>query len=243
MISATRAGRVSLPYPCLCLVTDSGACPADELPDRAAAAVAGGVDIVQVRDKELPGGVLLEQARALRQRLPAGALILVNERADVAVAAGADGVQLGEAAIPTESARLIVGDDATIGRSVHSVQSAVEAAEAGADFLLVGTMFATRSHPGEEPSGPGLIGRIRAAGVGAPLVAIGGITAGNVGEVMRAGANGAAVITAILGSEDPEAAASRLKSAMLDVIGDEVERGARLRESEGVRVQGGVAPP
>ena len=79
-------------------------------------------------------------------------------------------------------------------------------------------MFATRSHPGEEPSGPGLLERIRAAGVNVPLIAIGGITPENVAEVMYAGANGAAVITNVLASDDPEAAARRLKSAMMDAI-------------------------
>ena len=101
---------------------------------------------------------------------------------------------------------------------MHSVEGATEAQASGADFLLVGTMFATRSHPGEEPSGPGLLERIRAAGVNAPLLAIGGITADNVAQVIQAGADGAAVITAILASEDPERAASRIKSAMRDAI-------------------------
>ena len=79
-------------------------------------------------------------------------------------------------------------------------------------------MFSTRSHPGEEPSGPGLLERIRAAGVDAPLLGIGGITADNVVQVIRAGADGAAVITAILASADPEQEASRIKSAMQDAM-------------------------
>ena len=87
----------TLPYPCLCLVTDRAVCPSDELPQRVAAAVAGGVDLVQLRDKEAPGSILLEQAVGLTRRLSQGnSLLLVNERADVALAAGADGVQLGE---------------------------------------------------------------------------------------------------------------------------------------------------
>ena len=202
---------LSLPYPCLCLVTDRGVCPPDELPQRVAAAVAGGVDLAQLRDKELPGGALFEQAVELRKITQGRALLLVNERADVAAASGADGVQLGEAAMATELARSIVGDAAVIGRSVHSVEGALDAAASGADFLLVGTMFATRSHPGEEPSGPGLLERIRAAGVSVPLIAIGGVTPANVAEVMNAGANGAAVITNVLASDDPETAARRLK--------------------------------
>ena len=120
------------------------------------AAIAGGVDMVQLRDKELPGSVILDLAVALRRVCDDRALLVVNERADVAVASRAEGVQLGELAMPTESIRPVVGGQALIGRSVHSVESAIHGAGGGADFLLVGTMFATRSHPGEEPSGPGL---------------------------------------------------------------------------------------
>lgn len=185
-----------------------------------AAAVAGGVDIVQFRDKEESGGALLEVANALRDTTRGSAILLVNERADVAAACGADGVQLGEAAMPTAAVRPILPEGSIIGRSVHSVDGAIRAHASGADFLLVGTMFATRSHPGEEPSGPGLLERIRVAGISAPLLAIGGITAENVDKVMQAGANGAAVITAILASGDPGRAASQIKSAMLGAIAD-----------------------
>jgi len=122
--------------------------------------------------------------------------------------------------MPIGAVRPILSDGSIIGRSVHSVEGATEAQASGADFLLVGTMFATRSHPGEEPSGPGLLERIRAAGVRTPLLAIGGITADNVAQVMQAGADGAAVITAVLASDDPGRAASRIKSAMLGAIPD-----------------------
>lgn len=215
--------RQPLPYPTLCLVTDRRICPTDELPGRVASAIAGGVDVVQLRDKDLPGGALLELASALRSVCAGRACLLVNERVDVAVAAGADGVQLGEAGLPTPPARLVMGNAAggnagIIGRSVHSVDGARTAADGGADFLLVGTMFATGSHPGEEPSGPGLLRRIGAAGVGLPLLGIGGVTADNVGAVLDAGAYGAAVISSVLGSADPESAARRLKGAMRDAI-------------------------
>lgn len=209
---------VVLPNPALCLVTDRSVCPPDELPDRVTAAIVGGVDIVQLRDKEASGAALLELAASLRNVTQGSAILLVNERADVAAASGADGVQLGETAMPTPAVRPILAAGSVIGRSVHSVDGATDAEASGADFLLVGTMFATRSHPGEEPLGPGLLERIRAAGVRTPLLAIGGITAKNVSEVMRAGADGAAVITAILASPDPERAASQIKSAMNDAM-------------------------
>lgn len=233
----------TLPYPCLCLVTDRAVCPPDELPQRVAAAVAGGVDLVQLRDKEAPGGVLLEQAWDLREIIRARALLLVNERADVALAAGADGVQLGEVALPVDEARAILGPGAVIGRSVHSVPGALHAAVNRADLLLVGTMFTTRSHPDEEPSGPGLLSRIASAGVSIPMLGIGGITAENVAEVMAAGASGAAVITGILASDDPETAARRLKSAMLDAAAGNPRLKHENQPATAPQLAGGVSPP
>lgn len=205
-----------MPNPCLCLVTDRRVCPPDELAGRVAAAVNGGVDVVQLRDKEMPGAALLELAEKLRGVIAGRALLLINERADVALAAQADGVQLGEAALPTEAVRAIIGDGSVIGRSVHSVSGAGEAAESGADFLLVGTMFASNSHPGEEPSGPGLLSRIASAGVASPMLGIGGITEYNAGQVIAAGASGVAAITSVLAHNDPCAAAQRLKNSMAD---------------------------
>lgn len=207
-----------LPDPCLCLVTDRRVCPPHELPDRVASAVDGGVDIVQLRDKEMPGGQLLDLANRLREAIANRALLLINERADVAMAARADGVQLGEAALHTGAVRNIMGDAAAIGRSVHSVRGACLAAESGADFLLVGTMFASNSHPGEEPSGPELIARIASAGVGIPLLGIGGITERNVAQVISAGARGVAVITSVLAHDEPRVAAQRLKNSMADAV-------------------------
>ena len=218
MVSPFGSNTGRSPRPCLCLVTDRRVCPPDELPGRVAAAVDGGVDVVQLRDKEMPGAALLELAEQLRGVIAGRALLLINERADVAMAAQADGVQLGEAALPTGAVRAIMGDAAVIGRSVHSVSGACEAAETGADFLLVGTMFASNSHPGEEPSGPDLLSRIVSAGVTIPMLGIGGITEHNAGQVMAAGASGVAVITSVLAHDDPCAAAQRLKNSMADAV-------------------------
>ena len=218
MVSPFGNSAGPLPRPCLCLVTDRRVCPADELPGRVSDAVAGGVDVVQLRDKEMPGAALLELAEQLREVIAGRALLLINERADVALAARADGVQLGEAALPTAAVRAIMGDAAVIGRSVHSVSGACAAAESGADFLLVGTMFASNSHPGEEPSGPGLLSRSASAGVTVPMLGIGGITEYNAGQVIAAGASGVAVITGVLAHDDPCAAAERLKNSMADAV-------------------------
>jgi thiamine-phosphate pyrophosphorylase len=206
--------RPALPGPCLCLVTDRHVGDERTLVSRVAQAVAGGVDMLQLREKDLPGGRLLELAEALKKAIGDSALLVVNERVDVAAAVAADGVQLGEEALPVAVARDILGPEALIGRSVHSLEGAVRAAQQGADFLVVGTIYATRSHPGEEPAGPDLIRRI-AATCSVPLIGIGGINASNMSEVMQAGASGAAVITSILAAPDPQLAAWELKQAML----------------------------
>ena len=226
--------RPQVPIPCLCLVTDRTVGAPDSLVERVAAAVAGGVDMVQVREKDLPGARLLELANTLKDAVGECAAILVNERVDVAAAAGVSGVQLGEEALGVAAARRILGDGCLVGRSVHSLTAAEEAAAQGADFLIVGTMYSTRSHPGALPAGPELMRNI-SSHCRVPLIGIGGINESNLGEMLRAGASGVAVITSILNSDNPEAAARRLKTAMLAALDDEA-----AISSEGVR--GGPRP-
>ena len=202
-----------LPEPCLCLVTDSTLVK-DDLMERVAAAVRGGVDLVQLRAKDLPGGQLLDLSTGLLQALDGRAKLIINERADVALVAGADGVQLGERGLPVAAARKALGGQALIGRSVHSLDSAELAERDNASFLVVGTMFASRSHPGEEPAGPKFMAQI--AGLcRLPLIGIGGITPDNAAQVIDAGASGVAVITNILAAGDPHAAAVRLKKVLM----------------------------
>jgi thiamine-phosphate pyrophosphorylase len=196
------------------LVTDRTATSGD-LVERVAAAVTGGVDLVQLREKDLPKEELLDLAGSLLEAIDGRAKLIVNERADVALAAGAQGVQLGEDGPPVSEARKILGRDALIGRSVHSVESAAQAEADGADFLVVGTMFASRSHPGEAPAGTGLMRQI-SDGSRLPLIGIGGITPENAPEVIGAGASGVAVITNILAARDPKAAAAKLKEAICE---------------------------
>lgn len=208
-----------LELPCLCLVADTSVVSPDELVHRVSAAVDGGVGLVQLRAKELPGGQMLSLAKELKQAVDGQAVLLVNERVDVAIAAAADGVQLGEEALPVaEARRLLLPGGALIGRSVHSVDGAEDASAAGADFLVAGTMFATGSHPGAVPAGPGLmreVSRLLGLSKGSvPLFGIGGITAGNLAEVVAAGASGVAVIRSILSAPDPHAAAADLKLAL-----------------------------
>ena len=205
---------MKLPDPCLCLVTDRRVGDETTLVARLAEAVSGGVDLVQLREKDLHGAQLLDLAHRLREAVGDRALLVINERVDVAAALPADGVQLGEDAIPVAAARRILGPEMLIGRSVHSVTGARQAVNDGADFLVVGTMFASRSHPGEEPAGPGLLRQI-ALECPLPAIGIGGITAQNCGAVVAAGAMGVAVITGILAAPKPGEAARKLKETLL----------------------------
>ncbi len=199
--------------PCLCLVADTSVVSPGELLPRVSAAVAGGVGLVQLRAKELPGGRILSLAEEIRREIAGRAIFLVNERVDVAIAANAHGVQLGKEALPVAVARKLFPGNALIGRSVHSVDRASEAFKAGADFLVVGTMFATGSHLGAVPAGPGLMREVSRQG-SVPLLGIGGITADNLAEVVGAGASGVAVIRSILSVPDPAAAAAEMKLAL-----------------------------
>ncbi len=207
----------SLPHPILCLVTDPAYGGPDALAAKAGAAVEGGANMVQLRDKDMPAGQLLLLAQRLRQATAGKALFMVNDRVDVALAADADGVQLGEEALPVEVARRLAGQRLLIGRSVHSAQGAVAAQRAGADFLVVGTIFPTGSHPDAPPAGLTLLTQVKAA-VSIPFLAIGGVDATNVGRVMAQGSSGAAVISAILSQADPRLAARALWDAMIAAV-------------------------
>ncbi len=199
----------------LCLVTDRLRCAGRPLEEVVEAAVSGGVDMVQLREKDMASGPLLELALRLRHVTASRASLFVNDRIDVALACGADGVQLGENSIPVEAARDLAGGGLLVGRSVHSVESAVDANRAGADLLVFGSIFATASHPGQLPKGTAPLVEVSRHGT-LPVLGIGGITPGNAGEVMEAGASGAAVITSITESPDPREAARTLKRAMTD---------------------------
>ena len=225
-----------LPEPCLCLVTDRKVVEEATLVPRVAEAVDGGVDMVQLREKDLAGGALLALAASLRDAIQGRAILVINDRADVALAVGAGGVQLGEDGLPVDAARRVLGPGSVIGRSVHSEEGASQAGAQGADFLVVGTMYATTSHPGAAPAGPGLVRRIRQR-CPLPLIGIGGITRGNAGDVIRAGASGVAVISSILGSTEPGEAARQLKQALREawITRDQAETALKPIRIEGPR--------
>ena len=202
-----------LRLPCLCLVADCSVVSPDELTDRVAAAVDGGVSLVQLRAKEMPGGLMLSLTNDLLRTVGGRAVLLVNERVDVAAIAGASGVQLGEQALPAPAAKQLLPPGSLVGRSVHSEDGAAQAMADGADFLVVGTMFATNSHPGEEPAGPTLMRGV-ARRCSLPLIGIGGITPDNLDAVVAAGASGVAVIRSILTADDPRSASAEMRSAL-----------------------------
>ena len=173
-------------------------------------AVEGGAHAVQLREKDLPTAELYELAATLHAVLRGRALMLVNDRIDVALAIGADGVHLPERSLPGSKARAAAGDSCIIGRSVHSVEAAVTAEAEGADYLQVGTIFETSSKAGRPAAGLSLINEVRDA-VSIPIIAVGGINADNAADVIAAGADGVAVIGAIMDADDPRQAARDLR--------------------------------
>jgi len=180
---------------------------------QARAAIAGGAGVVQVRIKDRPSGEVLEVARRVVEVAAGRALVLVNDRADLAVLAGADGVHVGDEDLPPGEARAVVGPDRLLGRTARTLDDARAAIAAGADHVGFGPVFPSRTKPlGVAPRGIALL-REACAGLGAPVVAISGIALENVAEVARAGAACAAVIEAAFGGPDPEARTRALAAA------------------------------
>ena len=175
------------------------------------AAVRGGVTCVQLREKDCSTRAFIREALAVRDFLKAaGVPLIINDRLDVALAVEADGVHLGQKDMPLEMARRIAGDGLCIGISAESLEDAVAAERGGADYIGVSPVFDTPTKTDTAPA-LGLEGLrdIRAA-VDIPLVAIGGLKRDNVAEVVQNGADGIAVVSAIVAAEDPEKAAREL---------------------------------
>lgn len=202
------------PFP-LYLITDRHQTAGRDLLDVVGEALAGGVRGVQLREKDLPPRELLELARSLRELTERfGARLLVNDRVDIALEAKADGVHLGEASIPADAARRLLGPEKLIGVSCHSLTGARAAEERGADFITFGPVFFTPSKaPYGLPAGiDALAEAVRA--VSLPVFALGGITRENVAEVIDAGVAGIALISAIGTAESPREEARKLLSLL-----------------------------
>ena len=195
-----------------------------DLAEFADAALAGGVDIIQLRDKGSAGEARFGPLEA-KQELDAlavladaarrhGALFAVNDRADIARGAGADVLHLGQDDLPLPLARDIIGPNPLIGRSTHDEQQVTAALTEAVDYFCVGPCWPTPTKPGRTAPGLDLVRTAAASGTDKPWFAIGGIDALRVPEVLAAGARRIVVVRAITGAEDPAAAARELKAAL-----------------------------
>jgi thiamine-phosphate pyrophosphorylase len=216
--TAAARPRIQRPVPRLHVITDTRG-GRDPLPDLrgAFAAVANTREplAVQVRAKEATDRQLLELTRrVIELARPAGAMVVVDDRVDIAAAAGADGVHLGADDLPIAEARRLLADTVIIGGTVRAPGAATVAHAGGASYLGVGPVFPTTTKQGlPEPVGPS---GIRAVAESSPVrvIAIGGVTRQRVTELMRAGAHGVAVVAAVSRAADPEAATAALIRAI-----------------------------
>ncbi|MCP4365472.1 MAG: thiamine phosphate synthase [Planctomycetes bacterium] len=175
-------------------------------------ALEGGVTTVQLREKDLDSMNMFFLASELRNMTNEyGANLIINDRIDIALAVGADGVQMGKNSIPIMDARRLLGRDKLIGFSAHNMQEAVGAEENGVNYITLSPIYES---PGKgRPAGPGVIPTFRDS-LRVPIIALGGINGDNASEVLDNKADGIAVISAIMASEDPKAAAVRLRQIL-----------------------------
>ena len=198
----------------LCLVTDSALANGRSLGGIVAAAVKGGVTLVQLREKTASTRAFIEQARVLKRLLaPLRVPLLINDRIDVALAAGADGTHVGQQDMPVALARQLLGPAAIIGLSITELGQVHDRDVELADYLGVGPIFAQSTKlDATPPLGLDGLAEVRRAS-SKPIVAIGGVSAANADAVRSAGADGIAVVSAIMGADDPRAVAAALISA------------------------------
>ena len=217
MSSVQASDRGVLPEldPTLYLVTDPHLGGERALLDIVAAAVQGGVTLVQLRAKEADGRALLEQARALKALLdPTGVPLLINDRVDIALAAGAAGCHVGQTDLPAEEARALLGEGAILGVSLDAVAQACAVDPEYVDYVAYAPFAATatKSDAGP-PIGAAGLAAVRAL-TALPLVAIGGVGETNLDGAIAAGADGIAMVSAIMAAADPAAASRRLRAAI-----------------------------
>lgn len=193
------------------LVTDQDLCLGRSLAAVVEAAAGAGIACVQLREKTLPTRFFLNQALTLKPILAAAGIpLLINDRVDIALAAGADGVHLGQSDMPCEAARRLLGPDAVIGLSVETWEDVTAAQDLDVNYLGVSPIFATPTKTDTKiPWGLEGLARIRAYSRH-PLVAIGGLNFANAPDIIKAGADAVAVVSAICSAKDPHAAARDL---------------------------------
>lgn len=200
--------------PTLYVILDRTVAGGRDLGELLDAVIAGGARMVQLREKTWPSGQILPLAQRLRARCrEAGVTFVMNDRVDLAVAIEADGVHLGQDDLPPRYARPLLRPGMILGVSTHSVEQARRAQADGADYVAVGAMFPTGTKPDFELVGPALVRAVRGE-IRVPLVGIGGITPDNVGQVIAAGADGVAVISAVCAAPDPRAASAHFFDAI-----------------------------
>jgi thiamine-phosphate pyrophosphorylase len=194
----------------LYVIVDPAACRGGSPVEVARAALEGGAPVIQWRDKLRDKGDQIADARAVRSLCrDHNALFIANDHADLAIAVDADGVHLGQHDLPIKVVRPIVGNEMIIGVSTNNTDEARAAQASGADYVAIGAIFPTASKDVTRPANVERIREIKAA-VRVPVVAIGGINVSNIAEVIAAGADAAAVISAVCGAADPRAAAREL---------------------------------
>jgi len=200
------------------LVTDQGLCRKWPLQDVVLKAAKGGVSCVQLREKDLPTRDFIEEALAVKKiLLPLQVPLIINDRIDVALACGADGVHLGQQDMPYAMARRLMGEKAIIGLSVETWEDVVAAEKLDLDYIGVSPVFATPTKTDtKEPWGLAGLKKIKTFSRHS-LVAIGGINISNAQAVAKAGANCLAVVSAICSADDPASAAAELKNIMDEV--------------------------
>ncbi|MEX2158750.1 MAG: thiamine phosphate synthase [Dehalococcoidia bacterium] len=201
----------------LYVIIDPGACRGRDAVEVARLALEGGASMLQWRDKRREKGDQLSQATAIRDLCARhGALFIVNDHIDLALAAGADGAHLGQHDLPVAVARRIVPADFVLGVSTNNADEARAAEANGASYVAVGAIFSTASKEPERTraASPERLREVKSA-VRVPVVAIGGIDASNIAQVIAAGADAAAVIGAVCGADDPQSAAAELARAFV----------------------------
>ena len=200
----------------LYVVTDEGLSRGKTHAEIAQEAVAGGADVIQLRDKTADSASLYAAACEIAEICSGKALFFVNDRLDIALAAGADGVHVGQSDLPAAVVRSLVPEDFLIGVSVGSVEEAVKAVEDGADYVAVSPVFSTASKH-DAGDGHGLdTARAICNAVSVPVVGIGGPNKENIPEVVAAGIDGIAVISAVVSQEDISASAAELSAIIAE---------------------------
>lgn len=211
MALPTRIGRLRLPV--LCFVASSATVKDGDVEAAVTDVVAGGATMVMLREPGMAAGKLAELATRVKAITRGKALLVIHDRVDVAQAVEADGVQLAEDGLPTRAARGLIGKYTVLGRSADDHATALQATAEGAEWVLAGPIYKSASEPDEKPVGPKFISEI-VEDSAIPVIAIGGIGAENLSEVVSAGAAGIAVLSGIADAEDRKAATEALAAAL-----------------------------